>query len=38
LENDSVLYFEHDPVNEICTLVQTERGIRNGEGRSLREL
>ncbi|RYY61936.1 MAG: MBL fold metallo-hydrolase, partial [Chitinophagaceae bacterium] len=26
-----VLYFEHDPVNECCTLEQTEKGIRVGK-------
>jgi len=28
LEKEYILYFEHDPVNECCTLQQTERGIR----------
>ncbi len=28
MENDYVLYFEHDPQYECCTLQQTERGIR----------
>lgn len=28
LENDYILFFEHDPVNECCNLQQTERGIR----------
>jgi len=28
LENDFILFFEHDPVHECCTLQQTERGIR----------
>jgi glyoxylase-like metal-dependent hydrolase (beta-lactamase superfamily II) len=28
LENDYVLFFEHDPQYECCTLHQTERGIR----------
>lgn len=27
-EGDYTLFFEHDPVNECCTLQQTERGIR----------
>ena len=27
-EKEYVLYFEHDPVNECCTLQQTEKGIR----------
>jgi glyoxylase-like metal-dependent hydrolase (beta-lactamase superfamily II) len=28
LENNYTLFFEHDPVNECCTLQQTEKGIR----------
>jgi glyoxylase-like metal-dependent hydrolase (beta-lactamase superfamily II) len=28
LEKEYVLYFEHDPENECCTLQQTEKGIR----------
>lgn len=28
MENEYVLYFEHDPQYECCTLKQTERGIR----------
>lgn len=28
LEGDYILFFEHDPVNECCTLQQTEKGIR----------
>lgn len=28
LEKEYVLYFEHDPVNECCTLLATEKGIR----------
>ena len=28
IENDYILFFEHDPVNECCNLQQTERGIR----------
>lgn len=28
LENDYILYFEHDSVNECCTLKSTEKGIR----------
>ncbi|TSJ37314.1 MBL fold metallo-hydrolase [Mucilaginibacter corticis] len=31
LEKNYVLFFEHDPVNECCTLQQTEKGIRLGE-------
>ena len=26
--NDYILFFEHDPVNECCTLHETEKGIR----------
>lgn len=28
LVNNYVLFFEHDPINECCTLQQTEKGIR----------
>lgn len=28
VENNWVLYFEHDPFNEACTVQQTEKGIR----------
>jgi glyoxylase-like metal-dependent hydrolase (beta-lactamase superfamily II) len=38
VEKDFVLYFEHDPVNECCTLQQTERGIRVKETFRLSEL
>jgi len=31
LKNDYILFFEHDPVHECCTLQQTERGIRPKE-------
>jgi len=31
LEKEYILYLEHDPVNECCTLKQTEKGIRLGE-------
>lgn len=26
--NDYILFFEHDPINECCTIQQTEKGIR----------
>jgi glyoxylase-like metal-dependent hydrolase (beta-lactamase superfamily II) len=29
LANDYILFFEHDPVIECCTLQQTEKGIRH---------
>ena len=38
LENDYTLFFEHDPVNECCNLQQTERGIRQKECFSIKEL
>jgi glyoxylase-like metal-dependent hydrolase (beta-lactamase superfamily II) len=28
VDNNYVLFFEHDPVNECCTLIRSERGIR----------
>jgi glyoxylase-like metal-dependent hydrolase (beta-lactamase superfamily II) len=31
LEKEYILFFEHDPVHECCTLQQTERGIRMKE-------
>lgn len=31
LENEYILFFEHDPQYECCTLKSTERGIRPGE-------
>lgn len=38
LENEYVLYFEHDPKVECCTLQSTEKGIRAGEQFSLTNL
>ena len=38
LEKEYILYFEHDPVNECCTLQQTERGIRVKNTFKLNEL
>jgi glyoxylase-like metal-dependent hydrolase (beta-lactamase superfamily II) len=38
VEKNIVLYFEHDPVNECCTVQQTERGIRVKETFKLSEL
>ncbi|HVW12900.1 MAG TPA: MBL fold metallo-hydrolase, partial [Mucilaginibacter sp.] len=35
VNNDYILFFEHDPVNECCTLQQTEKGIRMRETFSL---
>ena len=38
LEKEYVLYFEHDPVNECCTLEQTAKGIRAGKLFKLEDL
>lgn len=38
LNNNYILFFEHDPVNECCTLQQTERGIREDEVFKLSEV
>ncbi len=38
LNKEYILYFEHDPVNECCTLQQTEKGIRQKDVFKLSEL
>lgn len=38
VEKEFILYLEHDPVNECCTLQQTEKGIRVKEVFKLDEL
>lgn len=38
MENEYILYFEHDSVNECCTLQQTEKGIRVKETFKLNEV
>ena len=38
VENDYILFFEHDPVHECCTLQNTERGIRPKEFFKLEEI
>jgi glyoxylase-like metal-dependent hydrolase (beta-lactamase superfamily II) len=38
VEDDYILFFEHDPVNECCTLQQTEKGIRAKEVFKLSEI
>lgn len=38
LQNDYILFMEHDAVNECCTLVETEKGIRLGETFKLNEI
>ncbi|MFT3825663.1 MAG: MBL fold metallo-hydrolase [Chitinophagaceae bacterium] len=37
-EKDYILFFEHDPVNECCTLQTTEKGIRQKEAFTLDSL
>ena len=38
IEKNYILYLEHDPVNECCTLQQTEKGVRLKETFRLNEL
>jgi len=38
VENDYILFFEHDPKNECCSLQMTEKGIRMKETFNLKEL
>jgi glyoxylase-like metal-dependent hydrolase (beta-lactamase superfamily II) len=38
IKKDYILFFEHDPVHECCTLQQTERGIRPKEFFKLEEI
>lgn len=38
VDNDYILFFEHDPVHECCTLKRTERGVRVRETFKLSEL
>ena len=38
MENDNILFFEHDPLVECCKLQLTDRGIRAGEVLKLEDL
>ncbi|MBD1392296.1 MBL fold metallo-hydrolase [Mucilaginibacter glaciei] len=38
VEKEYILYLEHDPVNECCTLQQTEKGIKVKETFKLKEI
>ena len=38
VENDYILYFEHDPAIECCTLRRTEKGIRVDDTFKLSEI
>jgi glyoxylase-like metal-dependent hydrolase (beta-lactamase superfamily II) len=37
-DNQYVLFFEHDPVNECCTVKRTEKGVRLDQTFKLREI
>jgi hypothetical protein len=38
IANNYILFFEHDPVNECCSLQQTEKGVRHKDLFKLEEL
>jgi glyoxylase-like metal-dependent hydrolase (beta-lactamase superfamily II) len=38
VDNDYILFFEHDPVNECCSLQSTEKGIRQKDCFRLQDL
>ena len=38
IQNNYILYFEHDPEIECCTLIETEKGIRMGDSFRLDEI
>jgi len=38
VENDYILFFEHDPKNECCSLQMTEKGVRANDSFDLKEL
>lgn len=38
VQKDYILFFEHDPINECCSLQQTEKGIRANEFFKLEDL
>lgn len=38
VENDAILFFEHDPLNECCSLQQTEKGVRQKDCFKLTDL
>ena len=37
-ENNFILFLEHDPINECCTVKKTEKGVRLNECLKLRDL
>ena len=38
VDNEYILFFQHDPINECCTLQHTERGIRAKEIFKLKDI
>jgi glyoxylase-like metal-dependent hydrolase (beta-lactamase superfamily II) len=38
VENSYILFFEHDPANECCTLQMTDKGVRAGELFKLKDI
>ena len=38
VDSDYILFFEHDPVHECCTLLQTEKGVRANDFFKLSEI
>jgi hypothetical protein len=38
VENNYILFFEHDPKTECCTLTRTEKGVREKERLKLTDL
>lgn len=38
VDNNWLLYFEHDPVNEMCSLQQTGKGVRKNEILQIKDL
>jgi hypothetical protein len=38
LQENYILFFEHDAVNECCRLIATEKGIRAGASFSLKDI
>lgn len=34
-DKEQILFFEHDPVNECCTVIETEKGVRMKESGTL---
>ena len=37
-DNNFILFLEHDPINELCTVKQTEKGVRLEQTYSFNEV